>query len=330
MSIYVLGIETSCDETAAAVVKEGPLICSNVVSSSLFLHRRYGGIVPEIAFRKHLESIAVVADSALKQAGLKLKQVRAVSVTSGPGLQGALLVGISFAKAVAFALGIPVLGIDHLQSHIYAVNFSESVKLPFIALVVSGGHTNLYLVRDYHKTELLGSTLDDACGEAFDKVAKILGLGYPGGPIIERLAKKGNTSRFKFSCSGTKNNFDFSFSGIKTAVLYAFTKQKKKSLDIRADIAAAFQECVVSTLAKKALCACLKLGLARLVVAGGVSANNYLRTRMIQEAKKEGIAVYFPSKKLCTDNAVMVAGLGLHLFQKRPYSGFRMDFDYQA
>ena len=244
--MYVLGIETSCDETSAAVVKNGRKILSCVVSSSLKFHKKYGGVVPEIASRMQLETITQVADTAIKEAGVELKEIDLISVTSGPGLLGSLLVGISFAKAISISLGIPLLEVDHIYSHIYA-NFlwyrkvqntflttenrrksspkaiflnGAKIKLPFIGLVVSGGHTSLFYVRDFKKIETLGQTLDDACGEAFDKVAKILGLGYPGGPLIEKLAKGGDERKIKFRCSGTKRPLDFSFSGIKTAVLY--------------------------------------------------------------------------------------------------------------
>ena len=224
--MYVLGIETSCDETSAAVVKNGRKILSCVVSSSLKFHKKYGGVVPEIASRMQLETITQVLDSAIRQARVNLKEIDLISVTSGPGLLGSLLVGISFAKAISISLGIPLLGVDHIYSHIYA-NFlnGAKIKLPFIGLVVSGGHTSLFYVRDFKKIETLGQTLDDACGEAFDKVAKILGLGYPGGPLIEKLAKGGDERKIKFRCSGTKRPLDFSFSGIKTAVLYFVKKQ---------------------------------------------------------------------------------------------------------
>ena len=223
--MYVLGIETSCDETAASVVRDGKRILSNVVISSLKFHQKYGGIVPEIASRLQLETITGIVDCAIKEARVSSKDINLISVTAGPGLLGSLLVGISFAKAVSFSLKIPLLGINHLHSHIYA-NFLNGVcvPLPFVGLVVSGGHTSLFYVEDFDKMRLLGSTLDDACGEAFDKVAKILGLGYPGGPLIERLARRGNSKNIKFNCSDTKNPLDFSFSGIKTAVLYNVKK----------------------------------------------------------------------------------------------------------
>ncbi|MFH1640922.1 MAG: tRNA (adenosine(37)-N6)-threonylcarbamoyltransferase complex transferase subunit TsaD, partial [Candidatus Omnitrophota bacterium] len=232
--MYVLGIETSCDETAASVVKDGRYILSNVVISSLRFHKRYGGIVPEIAFRMQLEMITKIADRAIKEAQIGLKDVKMISVTCGPGLLGSLLVGISFAKSASLSLGIPLLGVNHLYGHFYASFLENSpVKFPFMSLVVSGGHTSLFFIKDFDKIELLGSTQDDACGEAFDKVAKILGLGYPGGPLIERLSRRGNPTKIRLGCSETKNQLDFSFSGIKTAVLYYMRKIQDSCLSGR-------------------------------------------------------------------------------------------------
>ena len=313
--MYVLGIETSCDETSASIVRDGREVFSNVVSSSLKFHRLYGGVVPEIASRMQLESITQVVDAALKEAGISLSKVNLVSVTNGPGLVGSLLVGIGFAKAISFARDIPLLGVNHIPSHIYAnfLNVDRAPKLPFIALVISGGHTSLFHVEDFDKMKLLGSTLDDACGEAFDKVAKILGLGYPGGPLIEKLAKRGNTRKFKFLCSNTKKPLDFSFSGIKTAVLY----QAKSSNSIpKADIAASFQEAAIDTLIKKSLLACKLKRINRLAVGGGVAANNKLREKFSAQMKAKDIACYFPSREFSMDNAAMVAGLGWQLFKK--------------
>lgn len=340
----VLGIETSCDETAAAVVKDGKKILSNVVSSSLRFHKRYGGVVPEIASRMQLETIAQVADCALKKAKMELKDISLISVTVGPGLLGSLLVGISFAKAVSISRGIPLLGISHLYSHIYA-NFldSQAIRLPFIALVVSGGHTNLFYVEDFDKIKLLGATQDDACGEAFDKVAKILGLGYPGGPIIEKMARRGSFEKIKFNCSGTRGPLDFSFSGIKTAVLYYVRKQSmvhspqatekghggRWTVDrgLICDIAASFQEAVVNTLIEKSLLACKLKQVNRLVIGGGVAANNRLKEQFYEKAKVRQIKVYFPKQGLCMDNAAMVAGLGCRLFKKGYRSGLDLNAD---
>jgi len=324
----VLGIETSCDETSVAVVKNGNMILSNKITSSLNLHRKYGGIVPEIASRIQLEAIAAVADEAIRESRLGLKDIGLVSVTSGPGLLGSLLTGISFAKAISYYLDIPLLGVDHVHSHIYA-NFlnGKGVKLPFVALVVSGGHTSLYFVRDFSKIEILGFTQDDACGEAFDKVAKILGLGYPGGPQIEKIARNGNKKKIKFSCSGTKGELDFSFSGIKTAVLYA-VNGKRLSFSQKEDIAASFQEAVIDTLIKKSFLACRLKNTSRLVVGGGVVANNRLREKFYSAAKNDGLQCYFPAKDLCTDNAAMIAGFGYQLFKKGLCSGLDLSADF--
>jgi N6-L-threonylcarbamoyladenine synthase len=319
--MYVLGIETSCDETAASVVKDGRKICSSIVSSSLHFHKKYGGIVPEIAFRKQLETITAVTDCAVKEAGINLKKIGLVSVTDTPGLLGSLVVGITFARAVSLCLNCRLIGVNHLHSHIYA-NFldGETPDLPFVALVVSGGHTSLFYVKDFAKIEPLGSTQDDACGEAFDKVAKILNLGYPGGPLIERLAKTGNPKKIKFSCSNTEKALDFSFSGIKTAVLYYLQDNRyigRTPATVARDIAASFQAAVTDALIKKSLLACELKKAKSLVIGGGVAANNTLRKRFTEEAVSAGIKPYFPAKELCMDNAAMVAGLGFQLFKKR-------------
>jgi len=317
----VLGIETSCDETSVSVVKDGKSILSNAVISSLRLHKKYGGIVPEIASRMQLETISGVAEVALKEAGINLKEIDLVSVTCGPGLLGSLLVGISFAKSISLGFGIPLLGINHVHSHFYA-NFLNSggVKLPFVALVVSGGHTSLFYLKDFDKITVLGQTQDDACGEAFDKVAKILKLGYPGGPYIEKLAKQGDPGKIKFRCSGTKRELDFSFSGIKTAVLY-LVRNRKLTIAEKRDIAASFQEAVADTLVKKAFFACSLKKASRLVVGGGVVANNRIREKFYAAARAKGIKCYFPPKELCMDNAAMVAGFGYRLFKKGISSG---------
>jgi N6-L-threonylcarbamoyladenine synthase len=327
--MYVLGIETSCDETAAAIVKDGSHVISNTVASSLKFHRKYGGIVPEIASRKQLETITQVVESALREAKVGLRNIGLVSVTCGPGLAGSLLVGISFAKSLSLALDIPVLGINHLHSHIYA-GFLDKHKIaaPFIALVVSGGHTSLYQVLDFDKIKLLGATHDDACGEAFDKVAKILKFGYPGGPIIERLARKGNSRAIKFKCSDTANPLDFSFSGIKTAVLY-LVNAKRYPLNAKEDIAASFQEAVIDTLIKKSFLACKAKRITRLVIGGGVAANQRLRAKFYEQARDRKLDVYLPSKELCMDNAAMVAGLGYRLFRKGHVSDLTLSANSQ-
>jgi N6-L-threonylcarbamoyladenine synthase len=321
--VNVLGIETSCDETAASVVRDGETILSGEVSSSLRFHRKYGGVIPEIASRKQLETITRVADEAVRNAGVRLKDIDLVGVTSGPGLLGSLLIGISFAKSVSLSLGIPLLGVNHLYSHIYA-NFldAKGVRFPFVALVVSGGHTSLFYVKDFDKIETLGQTQDDACGEAFDKVAKILGLGYPGGPLIEKLARTGDAKKIRFRCSETQEPLDFSFSGIKTAVLYLVRKEKGDDFKKR-DIAASFQETVIDTLIKKSLAACRFKKTKRLAIAGGVAANGRLKEKFLSVADREGLECHFPPKSLCTDNASMVAGLACWLFKK----GMRTSLD---
>jgi N6-L-threonylcarbamoyladenine synthase len=319
--MIVLGIESSCDETAAAIVKDGRAVLSSAVSSSLNFHKKYGGIVPEIAFRKQMETITQVVDCALKDGGVGLKDVDLISVTDGPGLLGSLLVGVSFAKALSYSRNIPLLGINHLYSHIYAGFLNSGpAKFPFVSLVVSGGHTTLYYVRSLNKISLLGSTQDDACGEAFDKVAKILNLGYPGGPVIEKLARKGDPRKIKFACSNTRKPLDFSFSGIKTAVLYYAQKNFKSSRVAEqrsqvADICASFQECALNTLVDKSLLACSIKKAGTLVVGGGVAANLTLREKLSKSASGKKIKVIFPTKEFCMDNAAMVAGLGCWLYK---------------
>ncbi len=320
-----LGIESSCDETAAAIVKDGKTVLSSVVSSSLNFHKKYGGIVPEIAFRKQLENITGVVDCSLREAGLDLGDIDLISVTDGPGLLGSLLVGISFAKALSLSRDIPIVGVNHLYSHIYSGFLdSKAPAFPFVALVVSGGHTSLYHVKDWDKISLLGSTQDDACGEAFDKVAKILELGYPGGPRIEKSAESGDPGKIKFACSNTRGPLDFSFSGIKTAVLYYVQKNfvsgkiSKHRAQV-ADICASFQESALNVLVEKAFLACALKKASALVVGGGVAANSVLRKKLLLRAATEKMKIIFPAKELCMDNAAMVAGLGywLHRSGKR-------------
>ncbi len=317
--MYVLGIETSCDETSAAVVKDGKTVLSNVVSSSLDFHAKYGGVVPEIASRKQLEVISQVTDRALKNSAIKRKDISLVSVASHPGLFGSLAVGIAFGRALSLGLNVPLVEVDHIYSHIYANFLSEkNIQLPFVALVVSGGHTSLFYVKSFAKIKLLGATQDDAAGEAFDKVAKILGLGYPGGPLIEKLAVKGNPRKIRFRCSGTKKPFNFSFSGIKTAVLYYMKNSQPPTPNskLKSDVAASFQEAVINSLIEKSLAVCKVKRVKTLLIGGGVAANNRLREEFSASAKAYGIRVLFPAKQLCMDNAAMVAGLGYKLFKQ--------------
>lgn len=338
--MLVLGIETSCDETAASIVEDGERVLSNIVSSSLPLHRRFGGVVPEIACRAHVESINYVLEQALRKASVSLKDIDLVAVTFGPGLVGALLVGISVAKAIAFSSGIPLVGVNHLEAHLQA-NFLRKPQplAPFVGLVISGGHTSLvYRASVWGDYEFLGQTRDDAVGEAFDKVAKILGLGYPGGPAIDRLARFGDPERIRFPRVYLKEgSLDFSFSGIKTAVLYyvrdhlgypigRLTSYSEKRRQAIKDIAASFQEAVVDTLVEKTLSACRMMQARSVVVGGGVAANSRLREKLTRRLDEVGIKVYFPAASLCTDNACMVASLGYH----RHRLGLVSDLSLQA
>ncbi|MCX7927939.1 MAG: tRNA (adenosine(37)-N6)-threonylcarbamoyltransferase complex transferase subunit TsaD [Candidatus Omnitrophica bacterium] len=312
----VLGIETSCDETAAAVVENGKHILSSVIISSLSYHRRFGGIIPEIAFRKQLEAISFVVQEALTKADISYNDIELIAYTQKPGLIGSLLVGISFAHAIGTCLNIPCLGVDHIHSHIFSCLIKENPLFPLIALVVSGGHTSLYYLSGYNRFKFLGATKDDACGEAFDKVAKILNLGYPGGPAIEREARNGNPLRYKFKCSNTKLPFEFSFSGIKTAVLYETKKYRKIHDQQKKDICASFQYSIFTVLIKKAIFAANSYRVKTIVVGGGVAANNFFRQLFDKESSRFGLRVVFAPKELCTDNAAMVAAHGYFKYKK--------------
>jgi N6-L-threonylcarbamoyladenine synthase len=373
---YILGIESSCDETAAAVVRSGEQIISNVVFSQIATHQPYGGVVPELASREHLRAIVPVVRQALADAGRTYQSVDAVAVTQGPGLAGALLVGISYAKALAFALDKPLIAVNHLEGHIHAVLLEErqmgnqELRFPVLALVVSGGHTHLYLARrenDSWSYQNIGHTRDDAAGEAFDKVAKLLGLGYPGGPIIDRLFAHGNPEAVKFPLSQLKHldrndrnagrthegpRFDFSYSGIKTAVLryvethnmQASIAERRKALstipqpkleDYRSrcdqptlDLVASFQRAIVEDLAEKTLTAARAYDVETLFVTGGVAANQELRKQFEKDAAREGLSVYFPSRPLSTDNAAMIAAAAYPRFLARDFAS--MDFSAEA
>jgi N6-L-threonylcarbamoyladenine synthase len=317
--MLVLGIETSCDETAVSLVENGNRILSNVVSSSLHLHKRYRGVVPEIATRHHVRLINFVLAQALKKAKVKLSDIDLVAAVYGPGLVGALLIGISCAKALSLSLKVPLVGINHLQAHLYAALMGKQrINFPFVGLVVSGGHTNLFYVKDFLKWKMQGRTFDDACGEAFDKVAKIMNLGYPGGPIIERLAKGGNPDKIRFPrCCLDKDSLNFSFSGLKTAVLYYVRNNGRRMTDDgRRNVAAGFQEAVVDTLVERATKACRLNKVKSFVAGGGVLANQRLREALRKHLTAAGIAVRFPRFELCQDNAAMVAGLGCQLFRR--------------
>jgi N6-L-threonylcarbamoyladenine synthase len=316
----ILGIETSCDETSAAVVEDGRAILSNVVHSQIDIHRIFGGVVPEVACRAHIETIHPVVEKALADAMLTLREIDAIAVTCAPGLVGALLVGVSMAKSLALVTGKPLLGVDHIQAHIYANRLAfPDLAWPCVSLVVSGGHTSLYRSNSEIDHELLGSTTDDAAGEAFDKVAKILKLGFPGGPMIDGVSKGRDPKKVVFKRT-LPDNLDFSFSGIKTAVLYRVRGQDGRgeltlSADDLADVAAGFQEAVVDVLIEQSLKACLRTRTWRLAVGGGVACNTRLREKLAERALREGVQVHFPPPRFCTDNAAMVAGLGYHLLQ---------------
>ncbi len=306
--MLILGIETSCDETAAAVVRDGRVILSNVIYSQSDIHSSYGGVVPELASRMHIDTIIPVVTEALGQAGIGLENIDAVGVTRGPGLVGSLLVGLSFAKALAFAIGKPLAGVNHIEGHIAAIFLNEVLpSFPFLALVVSGGHTNTYLVDEKETIKLIGQTRDDAAGEAFDKGAKLLNIGYPGGIVIDRLAQNGNESAVKFP-RPLPEGHDFSFSGLKTALLnYVKKNGLPDNSDALANIAASYQEAIVDVLVEKTLRAAELIAVRDIVVCGGVAANSRLRFCMDQETRKRGYRLFIPPLILCTDNAAMIA-----------------------
>ena len=321
--MLTLGIETSCDETAAAVVVDGTTILSSVVSSQIAVHHPYGGVVPELASRKHIEAIVPVVNEALSTSGIDSKKLDAIAATRGPGLVGALLVGFCFAKSYAFALDIPWIGVNHLEGHINSVFLeADPPPFPFVALLVSGGHTSIYHVTSHTGFELLGQTHDDAAGEAFDKVAKMLGLGYPGGEVIDRLAVEGNPENIVFPRPFLKKSaFDFSFSGLKTAVLRYIQNHKDDYKQQIPDIVAGFQEAVVDVLSHKVINAALKKGCDHIALVGGVAANNRLREKVRHDAGLKGMTVHIPSIELCSDNAAMIAAIGYHYLNDGTVSG---------
>ena len=322
--VLILGIETSCDETAAAVVKNGKEVLSNVISSQVALHAEFGGVVPEIASRNHLEKIDEVIRLAVKEAGISMQELTAIAVTVGPGLVGALLVGVSEAKALAFALGKPLVPVHHIEGHI-AANFISNPECepPFVCLVASGGHSHLLLVEDYGKIRIYGRTRDDAAGEAFDKVARAVGLGYPGGPKLEKMAKEGTPHAYHFPTAKMEDApYDFSFSGVKSAVLNEMNRKKMLGEEMRvADLCASFQENVTEVLSEKAIALCKELHINRLSIAGGVAANGKLREKMEEKAKQEGIEFFCPKLILCTDNAAMIAAAAYHEWKKGNFAG---------
>lgn len=327
-NVYILAIESSCDETAAAVVKNGREVLSNIIYSQIALHTEYGGVVPEIASRKHIEKINQVIEQALSEAHMELKDMDAIAVTYGPGLVGALLVGVSAAKAVSFASGIPLVGVHHIEGHISA-NYIENKDLepPFVCLVVSGGHSHLVLVKDYGDYEILGRTRDDAAGEAFDKVARAIGLGYPGGPKIDKLSKEGNPDAIHFPrAKVAEAEYDFSFSGLKSAVLnYLNTCQMKGEEVNRADVAASFQKAVIDVLVEHSMDAVKRYGYKKFAIAGGVASNSSLRSAFEEACAKKKIGFYYPSPVFCTDNAAMIGAAGYYEFMKGVRSGYDLN-----
>ena len=313
----ILGIETSCDETAASVVKNGRIIKSNIISSQIPLHRKFGGVVPEMASRKHTENITGVVDMALKDAGVGLDDISAVAVTRGPGLVGALLVGLQYAKGLAFATGKPLIGVNHIEGHICA-NYIQypDLKPPFVSLIVSGGHTFIVEVKGYREYEVIAKTRDDAVGEAFDKVARALSLPYPGGPQIDLLAKEGDENAIRFSRPKFhEETLDFSFSGIKSGVLNYLNSQSQKGESInRADVAASFQKAVISNLIDHVMVVAETKGYDKIAVAGGVASNSYLRENLKKAGQDKKIEILFPDPILCTDNAAMIASAGYYQY----------------
>ncbi|HCW04281.1 MAG TPA: tRNA (adenosine(37)-N6)-threonylcarbamoyltransferase complex transferase subunit TsaD [Clostridium sp.] len=327
--IKILAIESSCDETAAAVVVNGRELLSNVIASQIDIHKKFGGVVPEVASRKHVEVINAVVEEALEQASLTAEEIDAVAVTYGPGLVGALLVGLQYAKGLAYSLKKPLIGVNHIEGHISA-NFIEHKDLepPFVCLVVSGGHTFIVHMKDYGDFEVIAKTRDDAAGEAYDKVARALGLGYPGGPAIDKLAKEGNENAIKFPRSNFhEETLDFSFSGLKSAVLNYLNKMEMKGEEInKADVAASFQKAVVDVLTDNVLKTCEMKKVNKIAIAGGVASNTALRNSLIKEGAKEDIEVLFPAPILCTDNAAMIASAAYFEYMR----GIRSPLDLNA
>jgi N6-L-threonylcarbamoyladenine synthase len=330
--MLVLGIDTSCDDTSAAIVEDGVRIVSNIVSSQEEIHQRYGGIVPELASRRHIEMIWPVVDEALKAANAGLDAVAAIAVCHGPGLIGSLLVGCSFAKALSFSRNLPLVAVNHLEGHIFSSFLNTGMpEFPFISLIVSGGHTSLYRIDGFGKYKELGRTRDDAAGEAYDKVAKLLGLGYPGGPEIDRLAQDGEPDAIDFPRAYLPETHDFSFSGIKTAVLHFIKKLPKQdgtptlAADQLNNICACFQKAMVDVLVQKTECALDAEGISRLTLSGGVAANSALRKGLTGMANAKGIEIFIPAKALCTDNAAMIASAGYQHFISNDFAGMDLN-----
>ncbi len=325
--MIILGIESSCDDTASAVVENGNKVLSSIVSSQIDVHHKYGGVVPELASRMHVEAILPVVNQALREAGISIEDIDGVAATMGPGLIGALLVGFSFAKAFAWARKIPFAGVNHLEGHLYSLMLtSDPPAFPFTALLASGGHTNIYYVTSYNDFELLGQTRDDAAGEAFDKVAKMLGKGYPGGAVIEELALQGNPDHIRFPRSFLdKNSFDFSFSGLKSAVARYIAEYGELNDEVVANIAAGFQKAVIDVLSFKLIRAALSKKCFRIAVAGGVAANSALSDELSDKALKYGMKLYIPKREFCGDNAAMIGARGYRLIKAGKLSGLDDD-----
>lgn len=324
---YILGVESSCDDTSAAVVKNGRQVLSNVIASQIPIHQKYGGVVPEIASRSHVEALLPVIDEALATSGIDKKDLTAVAVTYGPGLVGSLLVGLSGAKSLAWSLDLPLIGVNHLEGHVYG-NFLSHPDLepPFLALVVSGGHTSLLAVPDYETFCTIGQTRDDAAGEAFDKVARVMGLPYPGGPEIDALAKAGDSQSIAFPRALASDPYDFSFSGLKSAVInYLHHDQQTGHVTSQADVAASFQAAVVDVLVEKTIRAAEDYNFQTIVIAGGVSANTALREALKTATEHNGMRLAYPSPVFCTDNAAMIACRGYYLFQQGKISNWRLN-----
>lgn len=327
--MLILGVETSCDDTAAAVLQDGRTILANVVSSQDQVHGPFGGVVPELASRQHIQNILPIVDSALQKAGIKLADLNGMAVTYGPGLVGSLLVGLSLVKGISFRSGIPYVGVNHLEAHLLAIHLEHEVPFPYIALLASGGHTLLYRVDGVADYLFLGGTRDDAAGEAFDKVAKMMGLGYPGGRIIDQLAKNGDAKAIRFPRARfPKNSYEFSFSGIKTAVWHYLKNHDRQDTENgQADIAASFQEAVVDMLVLPAMRAAVNHSVPRIVLSGGVAANSRLRASMKEKATGAGIDVFYPAPKFCTDNGAMIALAGYHSLQRGRRDDFQLNAD---
>ena len=326
--MVVLGIETSCDDTAAALLQDGHAILASIVSSQDHVHGPYGGVVPELASRQHIKNVIPIVDDALRKAGATLKEVDGMAVTYGPGLVGSLLVGLSLVKGISFRSGIPYVGVNHLEAHLLAIHLEHDVKFPYIALLASGGHTLLYRVNNVGDYVYLGGTRDDAAGEAYDKVAKMMGLGYPGGRIIDQLAQTGKPSAIRFPRAKIKSpGYEFSFSGIKTAVWHYLKAHVEESQEQSADIAAGYQEAVADMLVRPTIKAATANGVDHIVLSGGVAANSRLRSKMKEEADAAGLVVFYPEPKFCTDNGAMIALAGYHWLKRGRRDDFRLNAD---